>query len=71
MDFPELLAALRKGWWLPLVGLVVGGSAALALSLVQTPTYTSETQFFVSTADSASTADIFQGGQAAQQRVAS
>jgi len=71
MEFPELLAALRKGWWLPLVGLLAGGSAALALSLVPTPKYTSEIQFFVSTADTASTTDVFQGGQAAQQRVAS
>jgi uncharacterized protein involved in exopolysaccharide biosynthesis len=47
MEPKRLFEALRANWWLPLVGLLVGGGAALAVSLVQTPLYTSSTQFFV------------------------
>src|SRR4051794_1961777 len=71
VELRELLAALRAAWWLPLVGLVVGGGAALLVSLLQTPLYTSSTQLFVSTRDSASTSDVFQGSQFSQQRVTS
>src|SRR3954465_2730699 len=45
--------------------------AALLVSLLQTPRYTSTTQLFVSTRDSASTSDVFQGSQFSQQRVTS
>ncbi len=71
VELAEVLRALRAGWWLPVVGLVVGGAAALLVSLLQTPLYTSSTQLFVSTRDSASTSDAFQGSQFTQQRVAS
>lgn len=71
MELREFLAALRVAWWLPLAGLVVGGGAALAVSLLQTPLYTSSTQLFVSTRDSASTSDAFQGSQFSQERVTS
>nr|WP_239520253.1 polysaccharide biosynthesis tyrosine autokinase [Blastococcus saxobsidens] len=67
----EVLAALRAGWWLPLIGLVVGGAAALIVSLLQAPLYTSSTQLFVSTRDTASTSEAFQGSQFSQQRVTS
>ncbi len=71
MELGEVLRALRAAWWLPLVGLVVGGAAALLVSLLQTPLYTSSTQLFVSTRDSASTSDAFQGSQFSQERVTS
>ncbi|MBY3555698.1 tyrosine-protein kinase domain-containing protein [Modestobacter lapidis] len=71
MDARDVLVALRRGWWLPAAGLVVGGVVALVLSLLQTPQYTSRTQFFVSTTGSGSTSDVFQGSQFSQQRVAS
>ena len=48
----QLIAALRANWWLPLVGLLVGGGAALAVSLAQTPMYSSSTQFFVTATES-------------------
>src|SRR4051794_7549742 len=67
----EVLTALRAAWWLALLGLVVGGGAALAASLVMTPLYTAQTQLFVSTTDAASTSDVFQGSQFSQQRVTS
>ncbi|MCZ2846582.1 polysaccharide biosynthesis tyrosine autokinase [Modestobacter sp. VKM Ac-2978] len=67
----EVLSALRVGWWLPTVGLVTGGVVALAISLLQTPLYTSDTQLFVSTTDSTSTSDVFTGSQFSQQRVTS
>lgn len=41
------------------------------LTLLSTPQYTSSTQFFISTADSASTAQLAQGGTFTQQRVKS
>lgn len=71
MTVKALLDAIRGAWWLAVVGLVVGGCSALAVSLIQTPLYTSSTQFFVRTQDAASTADVFQGGQFSQQRVTS
>jgi capsular exopolysaccharide synthesis family protein len=71
VELREVLAALRAAWWLPVLGLVVGGAVALAASLLQTPQYTSHTQLFVSTTDSATTSDVFQGSQFSQQRVTS
>lgn len=71
VELRDLLAALRTAWWLPLVGLLLGGSAALAVSLLQTPLYTSSTQLFVSTRDTASTSEAFQGSQFSQERVTS
>lgn len=71
VELREILAALRAGWWLALVGLVVGAGVALLASLLQTPLYTSSTQLFVSTRASDSTSDVFQGSQFSQQRVTS
>jgi capsular exopolysaccharide synthesis family protein len=47
MEPQQVIAALRQSWVLPLVGLLVGGGVALAVSLGQTPMYTSSTQFLV------------------------
>jgi receptor protein-tyrosine kinase len=53
------------------LGLLLGGSLALGLSLAATPLYTSQTQLFVSTTGSASAMDALQGSQFSQQRVSS
>lgn len=66
-----MLGAVRASWWWSVVGLVAGGIVALGIGLAQTPMYTSSTQFFVSTTDSASTQDVFQGSQFSQNRVRS
>jgi receptor protein-tyrosine kinase len=71
MEFRDVLAALRAGWWLAVMGLVIGGLAALGVSLLMTPRYTAHTQLFVSTDDSSSTSAVFQGGQFSEGRVSS
>lgn len=72
VELKEALAALRAAWWLPVVGLLIGSGAAFGISLAQTPLYTSNIQFFVQAAGTASsTADAFQGNQFSQQRVTS
>jgi capsular exopolysaccharide synthesis family protein len=43
----------------------------LVLTILATPQYVARTQFFVSTTESATTSDVFQGSQFSQQRVAS
>jgi capsular exopolysaccharide synthesis family protein len=68
MEPRRVIAALRTGWWLPLLGLIVGGGAALLVSHQQTPLYTSTTQFFVSTTITAPSAQVVQGNQYAVQR---
>ena len=65
------LAALRAAWWLPLIGMLLGAGAALLLSTVRTPLYTSSTQFFVSTTTAGSASDALQGSQFSQERVTS
>lgn len=71
MELREVLAALRAAWWLPAIGLLMGGVAALVVSLLTTPQYTTRIQMFVSTTDTTSTSDVFQGSQFSQQRVTS
>jgi receptor protein-tyrosine kinase len=71
VDLREAVSALRSSWWLPVVGLLFGGGVTLAFCLAQTPKYTSNAQVFISTTDTRSTADAFQGGQFSQQRVTS
>lgn len=71
MNLREVTEALRASWWLLLLGLLVGGAVGFLLSAVQTPLYSSSTQFFVSTRDSTTAADAFQGSQLSQQRVSS
>jgi capsular exopolysaccharide synthesis family protein len=71
MEFRDVLAALRHGWWLAVMGVVIGGLAALGVSLMMTPRYSAETQLFVSTDDSSSTSAVFQGSQFSQDRVSS
>lgn len=71
MDVRDMLAAVRAGRWHVAVCLLLGGAIAAVVSLVQTPLYTSATQFFVSTTDSASTSDAYQGSQFSEQRVGS
>lgn len=71
MNIRETLVALRAGWWLWTLGVVLGCGAALAFSLIREPMYSSSTQLFVSTTDTASTADVLSGSQFSQQRVTS
>ncbi|ADB73153.1 polysaccharide biosynthesis tyrosine autokinase [Geodermatophilus obscurus] len=71
MDLQGVLAALRSGWWLLVIGMLFGGAAGLGGSLLQTPVYVSSTQFFVSTTGSASTSEAYQGSQFSQERVTS
>jgi capsular exopolysaccharide synthesis family protein len=71
MNFGEMVRALRWGWWMPTLGLLLGGLAAVGITLTTTPVYTSHTQLFVSTTDSSSTAEAFQGNQFAEKRIAS
>lgn len=71
VELKEVLAVLRAAWWLPVLGLLVGGLAALGLSLLQTPLYTSNTQLFVSTSTPGTSSDVLEGSQFSQERVAS
>lgn len=71
MDLRAFAAALRARWWLPAVGLMVGSAIAIALSLVATPTYSARVQFFVSTTDSQTSGEAFQGSMFSLDRVQS
>ena len=64
----QILTALRTGWWLALAGLLLGAGAAVLVTLLQTPLYASNTQFFVTT--TGTNAQQLQGGQLAEQRAA-
>ena len=68
MDFREVVRAVRIYWWFPVLGLVIGGLAAVVLSLSTTPSYSSRITFFVSTTQTSSTYDVLSGSQFSQQR---
>jgi capsular exopolysaccharide synthesis family protein len=71
MELREVVRAFRAFWWMLVTGVLLGGIAATAVSLLVTPQYTSHTRLFVSTTGSTSTSDVLTGSQFSQQRVAS
>jgi capsular polysaccharide biosynthesis protein len=71
MSVRDFLVAVRVHWWLPVVGMVVGGTAAFLLTSLQAPTYTSDLQFFVASTGSTTPAEAYQGSLFSQQQVAS
>jgi capsular exopolysaccharide synthesis family protein len=54
-----------------LAGLLIGAALGFGAGVIVGPSYTTSMQFFVSTSNSDSTSDTFQGSQFAQERVAS
>jgi capsular exopolysaccharide synthesis family protein len=71
MDLREIMRALRNSWWIPASGMLLGAATAVGITLATAPLYTSHTQLFVSTTDTASTTEVFQGNQFAEKRIAS
>jgi capsular exopolysaccharide synthesis family protein len=71
MNRKDVWLAIRRWRWVPLGLGLLGGLVALFASLASTPLYSTHTQLFVSTTDSVSTSDVYQGGQFSQQRVSS
>jgi len=64
-------AAVKAGWPVTLAGLLIGAALGFGAGVVVGPSYSTSMQFFVSTSNSDSTSDTFQGSQFAQERVAS
>jgi capsular polysaccharide biosynthesis protein len=71
MTYREYLRSLRRGWWLVLVGLLLGSGAAAGVVASSAPQYQATMQLFVSTSGSSDVTDAVQGSQFSQQRVAS
>jgi len=73
MELADYLNLLRKRW-LPIVALtLLGAFSALAISLLLTPTYTAQSQVFVSTrgGDNTGTGDLLQGANFTVRQVRS
>jgi receptor protein-tyrosine kinase len=70
VELKDVIQAVRHGWWLVAVGVLLGLGGAGLLTWQTTPTYTSSTQLFVSTTSS-DDASVYQGNIFSQQRVAS
>ena len=72
MDLRDLLSVLRARWIVIMASALVGGVLALGVSLLTTPVYQANVQFYVTVAageNAAATA--YQGSLGAQQRVQS
>lgn len=71
MRVTDIFRALLAGWYLLLIGLVVGGGAGIAISASATPTYVSSTKLFVAVRGQADTTamEIASGSNAAQQKI--
>jgi receptor protein-tyrosine kinase len=72
MDLKDLLQAVRAGWYLLVIGVLVGVAGAGLFIWKSTPLYTSTTQLFVSTTGNAEdTSTQYQGNLFSEQRVTS
>lgn len=73
MELPDLLRSLRRRWPLVVGSIALGSAAACTQLLLATPTYDATAQLYVTVAaaDTGSTTDLVQGGNAAEQRVRS
>ena len=71
MDGTALVDLARRAWIVLVVGALLGAGAASALSLTRTPHYRAATQVYVSVPGAATTSDLAQGGNAAEQKIQS
>src|SRR4051794_2815602 len=71
MDIRDYLRVLRAGMALLLLGVLLGGGVALAISLMLPKEYTATSQLFVTTTGSSDIAQAVQGNQYTEQKVAS
>jgi capsular exopolysaccharide synthesis family protein len=71
VELSDYIRVLRKGWLLILVFVIVGVGLAAAYSLAKTPTYTANSQVFVSTQTGGNANDLVQGQDYSQQRITS
>ncbi len=69
MELSDYIRVLRKSWLIIVAAALVGVAAAAAYSLTRTPIYSAESQVFVSTQGSGSTAELQQGNTFTQARV--
>ena len=66
MELAQVLAALRKGWWLVVLGSLLGVGGAVGANTVSPVQYRASVQLFVSMADqsgSDGTAGVLSGSQ--------
>jgi succinoglycan biosynthesis transport protein ExoP len=71
VELKDVVQALRNGWWLLVIGLLVGLAAAGVATWRTTPLYSSSTQLFVTTTGAEDSSTAYQGNLFSQQRVAS
>lgn len=69
MDARNYLSALRRSWWIPLLGAVLGVAIALGASKAVTPSYTSEAQLFVSLAQGSTAGELANGATYTQTQM--
>ena len=68
MDLRTYLRAIRKGWWLVLIFVIVGGGIAEFRNARATPIYAAHVTFYVSTPLTSGSANAATGDQFAQRR---
>jgi succinoglycan biosynthesis transport protein ExoP len=71
VELKDVIQAFRRGWWLLVIGLLLGVSVGGVYTWQATPLYTSTTQLFVSTTATQNSATAYQGDLFSQQRVTS
>jgi succinoglycan biosynthesis transport protein ExoP len=71
VELKDVLRALRSGWWLLALAVLLALATAAAVTWSATPLYASSTRLFVSTAGATDTSAAYQGNLFSQQRVTS
>ncbi|MGO2559572.1 polysaccharide biosynthesis tyrosine autokinase [Brachybacterium sp.] len=71
VGLPVLLAALRKLWWVVVIGGVLGAAGSLGYSSLQTPLYTATSSLHFSITQGSSATDLNQGASYTQSQMLS
>jgi capsular polysaccharide biosynthesis protein len=71
MGLSELYRSLRRRWLIVVMMVLVGAGTAAGYASIVPTTYTASTRLYVAMATGTSVNDSYQGGLAAQQRIAS
>ncbi|NYE94603.1 capsular polysaccharide biosynthesis protein [Psychromicrobium silvestre] len=71
MRIEDLWGALRRSWWIVLIGIALGLAGGLVATTITSKVYVSETQVFVSTRTTGTIAELQQGEVFAEARAQS